>query len=536
MRSLILPSIPGLSRGPLTDEERPEPGNVAAMQAAVLRVARQNAEARLRYLEVARRKSDWQKYQLKLCADSFEFWVDTWLMANPADLGPEVGVVPWVLWPAQIEATRWDFRAMQAGGPWKRRKARRTGETTRQMAVAYWLARFHSTRVTVASRTMNQVDVLGDEETLFGILREIHLGQPDWMRGATAYDKTGVIAFKGGGQIIGLSTHRQTGRSRRSFLGILDEGAAIESNKLRGAYSALKGACTTLIIVENPTPDRKHFSKAISRDIGEPRIHQVNWTGDPFRMRGPAGDAWYSYTKSTMREVDAAAEYLADENAVYDGKLVWDRAAWQVEECPELYRRIAPKIGGLDYGGGGESLSACPVSVLAQEETGWRAWIDFAWQSGDDIQTAPKALRKELAQAYPGGGVMIYADPSGDSRDKQGEPIRDQWIRHSGGLAIISAPYIANTAEGRHAAAKWADKQARAGRIKISPRAEPLMSWMMKAHRYEERKTWEEEQAEGLDLEGGGTIAPRMEKGVPSHLAEALINDIIELRRRVETS
>lgn len=506
------------------------------MQSAVLAVAQRNAEARLRYLDVARRKPDWQKVQLRLAKDSCEWWIDSWLMANPADLGPQVGAVPWVLWPAQIEAMRWDFAAMQSGGPWKRRKARRTGETTRQMAVSYWLARFHGARVTVASRTMNQVDVLGDEETLFGILREIHLGQPEWMRGKLSYDKTGVMAFASGGQIIGLSTHRQTGRSRRSYFGVLDEGAAIESGKLRGAYSALKGACTTLLIVENPNPDRKHYSKAISRSIGEHRIHQVNWTADPFRFRGTDGNAWYDYTRATMRDVDAAAEYLADENAVYDGKLVWEASAWKVGECPELYRRIAPKVAGLDYGGGGESLSSCVASVLAQEETGWRAWIDFAWQTGADVYTAPQMLRDELLGRYP-GGVAISGDPTGDHADKAGEPIRQQWVRNSHGLPIQSASYIANTPEGRFSAAKWADRQARAGRILIDPTAKKLLDWMMAGQRYEERATWEEEmEIEGAPVSGSHAAAPRMEKGIWSHLSEAFIYDIIELRRRVEVS
>ena len=177
-----------------------------------------------------------QELQRILCKSSILYFVNTFCWTFDDRFIEESGTVPFVTYPFQDDILTWTIWLIVSGLAGVEEKSRDMGASWLEVAVAVWLALFHS-RMNTKFMSMRQEDV--DDRTtdsLLGKVRFLLNHLPEWMRGGWVERgermdvSMSIIIPETGSNIKGILSRGTAGRSGRTAYLAADEWAFVEES------------------------------------------------------------------------------------------------------------------------------------------------------------------------------------------------------------------------------------------------------------------------------------------------------------------
>ena len=286
-------------------------------------------------------------------------FVDDWGMtSNPklANSGRSV-VIPFRLWPKQIELVNWMWRHFKASTPAVCAKAREVGASWIAMAFSASLCvLFDNIVIGCVAATEDKLDSTSDPNPILPKAREFLRNLP--VEFSAAYDDTAAtstylkIQFPATKSLIRGWTGETAGRGGRAALVIVDEAAFfLQPQALDGALSATT-ECRLDFSSANGTAN-PFFEKCTSG------LFDTFWfriDDDPRR-----GKEWQERKKLTLDPITWASEYEISFTASIESQLIeW---AW-IEAAIGLHERLGIPITGA-------IVAALDVSDQGRDRNSW---------------------------------------------------------------------------------------------------------------------------------------------------------------------
>ncbi len=294
-------------------------------------------------------------------------------------------VVPFKLFPRQIEWCQWVVARWKAQEPGLTEKSRDMGVSWLAVALSSALCLTHEgMAIGFGSRKEEYVDKLGAPKSLFWKAREfLKLLPHEFRLGWGPTDAPHMrISFPGNGSVIVGEAGDNIGRGDRAGIYFVDEEAFLERPMLVEASLSQTTNCRISI----STPHGMANPFAIKRfSWPEHRIFIFDWRHDPRK-----DDVWYARQQRDLDAVTLAQEVDRDYSASITGRLI--SSAW-VQSCIDAHVTLGfeptgTRRGALDVADEGPDLNAFAVGrgVLVENVTAWSG-------SGDDIfKTVAKAF------------------------------------------------------------------------------------------------------------------------------------------------
>lgn len=336
---------------------------------------------------------------MALYADDPALWINHWGWTfdprNPERDLP--AVMPFLLFPKQVEAVRW------LAARWKGRedgvveKSRDMGLSWLCVAVAAWMWLFHpGVVVGFGSRKEDYVDRIGDPSSLFWKLRQFIRFLPPRMK-PTGYDEQKHAPFMrvvnpaNGSAIVG-EAGANIGRGARTSLYFKDESAFYEQPDAIDA--ALSQTSNCKIDISTPNGEGNPFWK--KRFGGKLAVFVFDWRDDPRK-----GAAWYERQKSILDPVVLAQEVDRDYSASIGNSFIKSEVVTEaMSKGPADVPAMGPLRVGLDVARFGDdkcSLTFRRSKVLVKQIT---------WGKTDLMSTAGRA-KQEINSFRQARGVHL---------------------------------------------------------------------------------------------------------------------------------
>lgn len=287
-------------------------------------------------------------------------------------------VVPFKLFPRQVEWVQWVVRQWRAQEPGLTEKSRDMGVSWLSIATSCTLCLFYEgMAIGFGSRKEEYVDKLGSPKSLFWKGREFLKLLPVEFRGGwQASDAPHMrIAFPGTGSVITGEAGDNIGRGDRSSIYFVDESAFLERPQLVEASLSQTTNCridvSTPHGMANPFAQKRHDPKWADR------LFIFDWREDPRK-----DDAWYAKQERDLDAVTLAQEVNRNYSASVVGIVIPN--TW-VQACVDLDKKLGfeargERRGSLDVADEGIDLNAfCSAQgVLVENVVAWSG-------KGDDI-------------------------------------------------------------------------------------------------------------------------------------------------------
>lgn len=312
---------------------------------------------------------------------------------DPRNLGRGIpAIVPFVLFPAQIEWCKWVMERWQKGEPGLSDKSRDMGLSWLAVSFASALCITHeSMAIGFGSRKEEYVDKAGAPKALFYKARMFLRGLPPWFRAGHDPAKHAPhmrIEFPHRGSVITGEAGDNIGRGDRSSLYFVDESAFLERPQLVEASLSQTTNCRIDISsangMDNPFAVKRH-------NWPDERIFTLHWRRDPRK-----DDAWYEKQKELLDPVTLAQEVDINYQASKTGIMIpsdWVQSSIDAHKVLG-FEPTGVRLGALDVADEGVDLNAFARrhGVLLQDVTAW---------SGKGSDTFATALRAfDLADEY----------------------------------------------------------------------------------------------------------------------------------------
>lgn len=286
-------------------------------------------------------------------------------------------VVPFVLFPKQVEWCKWVVGKWRSQEPGLTEKSRDAGVSWLAVALSATLCLFNEGVVIgFGSRKEEYVDKLGAPKSLFWKAREfIKLLPPEFRPGwDTSHAPHMRISFPATGSVMVGEAGDNIGRGDRSSIYFVDESAFLERPQLVEASLSQTTNCridvSTPHGMANPFAQKRH-------SWPDDRIFIFDWRDDPRK-----DDEWYAKQERDLDPVTLAQEVDRNYAASAVGVLIpgsWVRAA--IGAAAKLGLEVdGPRRGALDVADEGIDLNAFCVSrgISVESVTAWSG-------KGDDI-------------------------------------------------------------------------------------------------------------------------------------------------------
>lgn len=357
----------------------------AATRYAMEPEATRERDRRLEWMrEDARRVSALRHYFAGHAADfisAFGYTTDPRLIAKN-----KLALVPFVLWPKQVELVDWMLERWRKGEPGTCVKSRDVGASWVASALLCWLSIFNRNFAAgLASATEAKLDRSSDPDTLFFKIREFMKHLPAEFNAGYNPDKCSAylrVTFPDTGSSITGEAGDQAGRGGRKSLYIVDESAHFERPKLIDASLAATTDCRIDMSSVNGVGN-SFYERAHNPDI--PRF-DLTWRDDPRK-----DDAWYAAKVSQLDPVIVAQEIDCNFAAAVEGVVI--PSAW-VQAAVGLHEKLGIKVtgkhfAGLDVADRGQDKNAFAVryGVLLDHVESWSG------ANSDIFGTTAKAFR-----------------------------------------------------------------------------------------------------------------------------------------------
>jgi phage terminase large subunit len=286
-------------------------------------------------------------------------------------------VVPFVLFPKQVEWCKWVVNKWRTQEPGLTEKSRDAGVSWLAVALSDTLCLFNEGMVIgFGSRKEEYVDKLGAPKSLFWKAREFIKLLPEEFR--PGWDASHAphmrLSFPATGSVMVGEAGDNIGRGDRSSIYFVDESAFLERPQLVEASLSQTTNCridvSTPHGMANPFAQKRH-------SWPDERIFIFDWRDDPRK-----DDAWYAKQERDLDPVTLAQEVDRNYAASAVGVLIpgtWVRAA--IGAAAKLGLEVdGPRAAALDVADEGIDLNALCVSrgISVENVTAWSG-------KGDDI-------------------------------------------------------------------------------------------------------------------------------------------------------
>lgn len=296
-----------------------------------------------------------QPFELSICADSVEHWVNHWAWTYDPRENPDGiksnRVLPFDLFPRQEEYLAWLREREQNEEDGLVEKSRDMGVTWLCCAYAAhgWLFR-DGYSVGFGSLKWEEVDELGNLDTILEKCRFLIRGLPAWMQPAGYIEREHAsycrIVNPANGAIITGEGGDEMGRGGRKSVFFLDEAARVaRPQKVDAALSQ-----TTRVRIDVSTPRGPGNSFAQRRFSGRVPVFTFHWRQDPRKS-----EAWYAAQKADSDPIIIAQELDIDYGASIEGITI--PAAWVRAAVDLALPRSGYAVGGLDVAEDGDNRS-----------------------------------------------------------------------------------------------------------------------------------------------------------------------------------
>lgn len=334
-----------------------------------------------------------------------QFITDWGCTADPRNV--EIGlpaVVPFLLFPKQVEWVEWVLRQWRAREPGVTPKSRESGISWLAIALSCTLCNFnpHMT-IGFGSRHLYLVDTLGDPDSLFWKAREFMALLPPEFTGGWTRDHAPEkrIKFPATGSVMKGEGGDDIGRGGRSSIYFVDEAAFLQHPDL--AEASLSATTNCRMDISTPNGQGNPFHRKVTRWPAH-RVFRFHWRDDPRK-----DDAWYAKQIDELDPVTVAQEVDIDFAASVEGVLI--PSAW-VEASVDAHLRMGWAVSGdrrgaLDVADEGKDMNAFAAAhgPLVHYVEQWSG-------KGDDIfGTVERAFR--LADDHGLRGFQYDADGLG---------------------------------------------------------------------------------------------------------------------------
>lgn len=304
---------------------------------------------------------------------------------------PERGipaVVPFMLFPCQLEYVRWVVARWQGREDGVVEKSRDMGASWLAVAIAVWMWVFHAGVVVgFGSRKESYVDEIGNPNSLFWKIRQFVMLLPPRMR-PKGYDEKKhaphmrILNPANGSAIIG-EAGANIGRGARTSIYLLDEAAFLE--QAEAADAALSQTSNCRIHISTPNGEGNPFWR--KRFGGKLPVYVMDWRDDPRK-----GDAWYAKQREILDPVVLAQEVDRDYSAsVGNAFIKAELVTAAMARGPMEVRPMGPLRVGVDVARFGDDKTCLTFrrgkSVVRQ----------VSWGKSDLMSTAGRVKQEVLA-------------------------------------------------------------------------------------------------------------------------------------------
>lgn len=331
-------------------------------------------------------------------------WVNDWGVT--IDQREEPAFMPFLIFRRQREFLEWLATQIAAGHECLVEKSRDFGASWLCCAYAVhsWLFR-RDDKITFGANKAENVDVLGNPDSLLERVRTLIRALPPWMRPAGWERVSGYMKIVNpqNGSVITGATGDNMARGGRARAFFIDEAAHLQHAELANAATAAVAQSRVWVSSVYGTGGlfaKKRFS------LPEDRVFVMDWRDDPrkdeawARQKQADLDDPVAWAREYERDYSASVERVAIPAAwVAAAVELWQRERAALEDCAKRF----PAICGLDVGGGGTGKTVHVVRRGPVVEP------PVGWTGGDTTADAYRAL--ELTQRA--GGTVLFFDAPG---------------------------------------------------------------------------------------------------------------------------
>jgi len=282
----------------------------------------------------------------------WQFLTDWGWTADPRNV--EVGLpvlVPFILFPKQIEFAKWIVERWKAREPGAAGKSREVGATWVAGSLAATMCMFNDDlAIGVGSRKLELVDSLDDPKAIMPKIRQFLNNCPRDFTGEWS-SREKLIKFANGSTIAGEGGD-DIGRGGRTSWYLVDESAFLQHPESIDASLSANTNCR--IDLSTPNGSANSFARKF---LGWPanRVFQLHWRDDPRK-----DEAWYQKQKDQLDPVVLAQEVDMDFSASVEGIVI--PSAWvQAAIDAHIHLDIKPtgeRLAALDIADRGKDLNA----------------------------------------------------------------------------------------------------------------------------------------------------------------------------------
>jgi phage terminase large subunit len=262
-------------------------------------------------------------------------------------------IIPFILFPRQIEWVEWMVRHWKAQRPGPTVKSRDMGLSWLSVAAAACLCITHDDIVIgFGSRKEEYVDKLGSPKSLFHKARMFTSLLPPELRGGYVMGTTDPhmrIKFPSTGAVMVGEAGDGIGRGDRASIYFVDESAFLERPQL--VEASLSQTTNCRIDISTPNGLANPFAERVLS--GKFDTFRFHWRDDPRK-----DDAWYQKQRDELDPVTIAQEIDIDFSASIDGVLI--PSAW-VQSAIDSHIK-------LNFDPYGEKLTALDVADLGKDK------------------------------------------------------------------------------------------------------------------------------------------------------------------------
>lgn len=343
--------------------------------------------------------------------DPAQFIVDWGVTCDPNNISRGLPVrIPFILFPKQIEWTRWVLQHWNDGTPGITEKSRQSGLSWLLMALSCALCLFYpGLSIGVGSRKEELLDRRGDPKSLFEKGRLFMQNLPAEFRGIWDRDRHSPhmrLIFPETDSIITGEAGDGIGRGATTALFFVDEAAFIERPELVDASLSQGTGCR----IDVSTPNGRANSFAERRFSGKIDVFTLSWRDDPRK-----DEEWYNRQVAQLDPVVIAQELDLDYAGSVDNGLI--PSAWiQAAVDAHLKLDIAPtgnRRAALDVADVGKDLNAlCGAhGVVVQHLAEWSGkGLDLMATTAKAFNLCDDCEYTELAYDADGLGAGVRGD------------------------------------------------------------------------------------------------------------------------------